>query len=158
MVRILVVGTLTYLGIVLILRFSGKRTLSKMSAFDFIITVAMGSAFGRILTASKVSVSEALTAFLLLVLLQSLVSRLETLSPALGKMLNAPPVLLYYNGNFVKKNLKAERIQEKDLLSAVRSNQLESMEQVKAIVMETNGNLTVIKKTGSKTDSFDSLL
>jgi uncharacterized membrane protein YcaP (DUF421 family) len=47
--RFTVVDTLTYMGIVLLLRIMGKRYLLSMNAFDFIITVAMGSAFERIL-------------------------------------------------------------------------------------------------------------
>lgn len=78
--RILIVGTLTYIGIIILLRVSGKCTLASMNAFDFIITITMGSAFGRILTAKKVSIAESLTAFLLLVVLQFILSYIEVRS------------------------------------------------------------------------------
>lgn len=41
--KILLTGAFAYIAIIIVLRLSGKRTLSQMNAFDFIITVALGS-------------------------------------------------------------------------------------------------------------------
>ncbi len=68
--RILVVGTFAYGSLITLQRISGKRTLSQMNAFDFLITVALGASFGRILTARNVALAEAVTAFALLMALQ----------------------------------------------------------------------------------------
>ena len=144
--RILVVGTLTYLGIILILRVSGKRTLASMNAFDFIITVAMGSAFGRILTATEVSVAEALAAFLLLVLLQYGIAWLEIRSKAFHRLITSQPALLYYNGAYVEKNMRRERINKNDLMGAVRKKKFGDLDEVEAIIMETDGTISVIRK------------
>ncbi len=144
--RIVVVGTLTYLGIILILRISGKRTLASMNAFDFIITVAMGSAFGRILTARSVSVAEALTAFLLLVALQYAIAWIEIRSKFFHKLITSQPALLYYNGTYIEKNLRRERINKNDLLGAVRKKKFGDLNEVEAIIMETDGSISVIRK------------
>lgn len=144
--RIVIVGTLTYFGIILILRVSGKRTLASMNAFDFIITVAMGSAFGRILTASKVSVAEALTAFLLLVILQYTIAWIETRSKIFHKLITSQPALLYYNGAFIEKNMRRERINRDDLMGAVRKKKFGDLSKVEAIVMETDGSISIIRK------------
>lgn len=146
--RILVVGTFTYLGIVLLLRISGKRTLANMNAFDFIITVALGSSFGRILTAKSVSVTEAIVAFGLLVFLQYVLSIIEVRSTWFKKFVSSNPSLIYYNGNFIKKKLKKERIREDDVISVVRKRGFGNLDEVQAIVVETDGELSVIKKTG----------
>ncbi|CAN5815308.1 hypothetical protein BH23GEM7_BH23GEM7_39940 [soil metagenome] len=68
MLRIVVVGTLGYIALLLLLRLAGKRTLAQMNAFDFVVTVAIGASFGRILTARSVALAEAVAAFTLLVL------------------------------------------------------------------------------------------
>lgn len=149
LLRIVVVGTLTYIGIVLILRFSGKRTLASMNAFDFIITVAMGSAFGRILTAQSVSVSEAITAFLLLVCLQFLFSFFELRSKRFSKLMSSRPTLLFYNGKFVEKNMKKQRLQKTDLMGMIRQKKYGSMEQIEAIIFESNGSISVIGKSSA---------
>lgn len=157
--RILIVGTLTYIGIILILRMSGKRTLSNMNAFDFIITIALGSVFGRILTARSISVSEALSAFALLALLQYILSFIEIRSKWFKKFVNSEPTLLYYNGEFIERNLKKERISKNDLFSVVRKNRLDNLEEIAAIVLETDGVVSVIKKSEkSQIKTYQSLL
>ena len=55
--RTALIGTLAYLALVLLLRVSGKRTLSQMNAFDFIVTVALGSTLATVLLSSSVSLA-----------------------------------------------------------------------------------------------------
>lgn len=145
--RIFVVGIVTYVGLILLLRLSGKRTLTRMTAFDFVITIAIGSAFGRILTASIVSISEAITAFILLVLLQTLFSFLEVHSKQFKKFTTTPPTLLYYNGEFLRKNMRKSRIREDELLSAIRKKSFGSLNEVKAVVFETDGSFSIVRRS-----------
>lgn len=145
--RILVVGTLGYLSIIFILRLSGNRSLASMNAFDFIITVTLGSAFGRVLTAKGVALSEAVVAFLLLVVLQYLVSLLESQSKAFKQIITSQPKLLYYHGGFISKNLRKERIDENELLGSARKKGFSSLEEIEAIILETDGSFSVIGKS-----------
>ena len=144
--RIVVVGTLTYLSIIFILRISGKRTLAKMNAFDFVITVALGSAYGRILTAKQVSLAEAVTTFALLAILQFIVSKLENKSSWFYQLVTSQPTLLYYRGQFMEGAMRKQRVRKDSLLGTVRKNKFSSLEQVEAIILETDGSLSVIKK------------
>jgi uncharacterized membrane protein YcaP (DUF421 family) len=102
--RIVLVGSITYIGIILLMKLGGKRTLANMNALDFVITVAIGSAFGRILTAEQVSVSEALTAFVLLVTIKYLVAKIEANYRNIAKWITPQPRILYYKGMFYEKN------------------------------------------------------
>ena len=147
LLRIVVVGTLTYIGIILVLRVSGKRTLLSMNAFDFIITIAMGSAFGRILTAKQVSLAEALVTFVLLVGLQFIITWLETRSEKFASFVTGNPTLLYYQGQFLERAMKKQRVRKAEMLAAARAKKLENMNQVEAIILETSGSLAVIKKS-----------
>ena len=72
LIRIVVVGTLAYLSLLILLRISGKRTLAQLNAFDFVITIAIGSTLGRLITAKGVSLAESVMAFLTLISLQYL--------------------------------------------------------------------------------------
>ena len=143
--RILVVGTLAYVALVLLLRISGKRTLVQMNAFDFIITVAIGASFGRILTAQSVALIEALTAFGLLVTLQYLVAWLQIRSRSFASMVTASPVLLFYQGRLLHDALRRERIIEAELETAIREYGLGAFSEVEAIVLESDGRFAVIK-------------
>ena len=147
--RILVVGSLTYFFMIFTLRVSGKRTLANMNAFDFIVTVAIGSAYGRILTARKVALAEAFTTIVLLVVLQFVVSWLEVRSKRFSRLITSDPTLLYHKGRFLRENLRKERIVESKLLAAARKEGFGGLEDVEAIILETDGNLSVIKKSSS---------
>ena len=63
LLRIVVVGTLAYFSLIFLLRLLGKRTLAQLNAFDFVITIAIGSTLGRLITAKGVSLTESITAF-----------------------------------------------------------------------------------------------
>ncbi len=60
LVRFLVVGTCGYLALVALLRVSAKRTLAKLNAFDFVVTVALGSTLATVLLSSTVALAEGL--------------------------------------------------------------------------------------------------
>jgi uncharacterized membrane protein YcaP (DUF421 family) len=159
LLRVIVVGSITYLGIVLLLRVSGKRTLASMNMFDFIVTLAIGSAYGRILTAKQVSVAEALVTFALLVSLQYILSFFEVRSKTFSNLITSEPTLLYYQGAFLEKNLRKERISKGDVLGTVRQNRIGNLEEVEAIILETNGSVSVIKKGGDSqgTSTYEQL-
>jgi uncharacterized membrane protein YcaP (DUF421 family) len=68
--RVLFITVTGYLTLLVLLRLSGQRTLAQMSALDLVITVTIGSAFGRVITAREVAVVEVVAAFGALVLLE----------------------------------------------------------------------------------------
>ena len=74
LLRALVVGVLAYVALVLALRIAGKRTLSKLNAFDLVVTVALGSILATVLLSSEVSLARGILAFALLILLQFMVT------------------------------------------------------------------------------------
>lgn len=103
---------------------------------------------GRILTARSVSVSEALSPLAPLALPQYVLSFIEIRSTLFKRFVKSEPSLLVYNGDFVKRNLRKEKILKKDLLSVVRRNHFDSLEEIETIVLETDGVVCVIKKSG----------
>lgn len=151
--RVLVVGTLGYISIIILLRLAGNRTLASMNAFDFIITVTLGSAFGRVLTAKSVALSEAVTAFLLLAVLQFLISFLQSKSKVFKRLVTSQPKLLYYNGDFIQKNLRKERINEIELLGSARKKGFRSLEEIDAIILETDGSFSILERSKAGSNS-----
>lgn len=143
--RILIVGTAAYVALVVILRATGTRTLAQMNAFDFIVTVALGASFGRILTARNVALVEAITAFLLLAALQFVVTWLKVRSPAFARAITTAPVMLYYKGEFQHQSMRRVRVTEVELNATVRLKGAGSLNEVDAIVLESNGQFAVIK-------------
>ncbi|MGY2130210.1 DUF421 domain-containing protein [Blastococcus sp. SYSU DS0617] len=142
--RILLIGTLGYVWLALLLRGSGPRMMAKMTPFDFVITVTLGSAFGRVLTASEVSLVEVLVTFALLVTLQWVFAAGRARWPALKRLLDPGPSLLYHDGQPVDRALRRHRMIESDLHSAAREKGFGSLDDVAAVVLQADGTLAVI--------------
>lgn len=143
--RVLVVGTLLYFALVISLRISGQRTLSQMKAFDFVITIGIGSTFGRAITAEGLSLAEGVTAVFLLILLQYIVAWLTVKSSRFSRLVSNDPILLYFQGDFLREAMQKNRVTRQELLSMVRQQGLSSLDEVEAIVMESSGKFAVIK-------------
>ena len=84
--RTALVGVLAYLALVVLLRVSGKRTLSKINALDLIVTVALGSTLATVLLSKTTSLAEGVTAFVLLIALQFVITWLSVRSPAFAHL------------------------------------------------------------------------
>lgn len=149
--RILIIGTFSYIGLVIFLLISGKRTLSKLNAFDFIITVALGSTLASAMLSSNVSLPEGLLALALLVFLQFAVTFTASRVNWFSKLIKEEPQLLYLEGEFLKYSMKKARVEEVEILQASRSAGVGSLDEVKAVVLESNGKLSIIKKTAGNT-------
>jgi uncharacterized membrane protein YcaP (DUF421 family) len=142
--RILVVGTLGYVWLVLLLRVTGPRNMAKMTPFDFVITVTLGSAFGRVLTAQEVAVADAVVAFALLVALQWLFATLRRRSGQFARLVDSGPTLLFHAGDVIEDALRRHRLTRSDLHSAARENGLGSLEEVDVIVLQADGTFAVV--------------
>jgi uncharacterized membrane protein YcaP (DUF421 family) len=144
LLRILLVGTLGYATLIALLRVSGQRTLARMTPFDFVITVTLGSAFGRVLTATEVSVAEMVLTFALLVGLRWLVAVLRERARWVDHLVDVEPTLLYHRGRVNEPALRRHRLREKDLLSAVRAEGMGSLAEAEAVVLESDGSFSII--------------
>jgi uncharacterized membrane protein YcaP (DUF421 family) len=142
--RICVVGTLGYGVLVVLLRASGKRTLAQMNSFDFVITVAVGATFGRVMTARSVALAEAVTAFAVLIALQYIVAKMQLRSPRISSLVTASPTMLAYSGSVIDDALRRERVTEDEVLAAVRKHGYGDLSETAAVIMETDGSLAVI--------------
>nr|WP_238943156.1 DUF421 domain-containing protein [Planococcus beijingensis] len=105
-IRIATVGFFAYVGLVIFLRISGKRTLTKLNAFDLVVTVALGSTLATILLDSSISLLEGLTAFALLILLQYVITLLAVHSDWFNNVIKSEPRLLFLNGQFIRSAMK----------------------------------------------------
>ena len=146
LVRIFVVGTLAYVALVVMLRVSGKRTLSKMNAFDFVVTVALGSTLATVLLSKDVALAEGLLALALLIGLQFVVAWLSVRSAKVREFTKSEPRLLVLRGELLKSAMRDERITEAEVLAAVRSQGTASLDHVEAVVLETDGSISVIPR------------
>ena len=142
--RVVVVGTAAYVSLVLVLRFSGKRTLAKLNAFDLVVTVALGSTLATILLSADVAWTEGVAAFLVLVLLQLLVSWSTTHVGRGRSVVTARPTTVLRDGAPDERAMADQRLTHAELRQAVRSSGVGGLDQVARVVLETDGTLSVI--------------
>ena len=153
--RVAVVGTLAYVGLVALLRVSGKRTLSKMNAFDLVVTVALGSTLATVLLSKDVALAEGILAFALLIGLQFAITWLSVRSATVRRFAKAEPTLLLHRGRLLREAMRRERVTEPEILAAVRSQGIASLDEVEAVVLETDASFTTIR---AKDDTPTSVL
>lgn len=144
--RVIVVGIVAYVALVFWLRVSGKRTLSKWNAFDFVVTVALGSTLATVLLSKQVALAEGALALALLVALQYGITWTAVRSVVVQRLIKARPALLLYGGHFLRDALKSERVTESEILAAIRGKGIAAVEDVHAVVLETDGSFSVLPK------------
>lgn len=144
--RVIAVGIPMYFILVLLLRISGKRTLSKMNQFDFVITIAFGSTIAAILLQKSIPLIEGITALALLIFLQFIVTWSSVRFSFIDNLVKSEPSLVFYQGKFLKSNMKSVRVTESEIYSAMRNNGVTDIKSVYQVVLETNGSLSVITK------------
>lgn len=98
LVRTGVVGVSAYALLVLLLRVSGKRTLTKLNAFDLVVTVALGSTLATVLLSKDVALADGVLAFALLIFLQLAVTWLSVRSKTVSRLVKAEPRLVFHQG------------------------------------------------------------
>jgi uncharacterized membrane protein YcaP (DUF421 family) len=144
--RTLIVGTLSYLLLIGLLRIAGKRTLAKWNAFDFIVTVAFGSLLATMLLSKDTSLTQGIFGFGLLVLLQYILSWLTTHYPDIRGLVKSQPTLLLHQGTFRQSALKDQRVTEGEVRTAIRNRGIAAIEDVEAVVLETDGSFSVLRR------------
>ena len=145
LLRTALIGVLAYVLLVAFLRASGKRTLSKMNAFDLVVTVALGSTLASILLDARVSLAQGALALALLVLLQFVITWSSVRVGWIRRVVTGEPGLLLRDGRMLPAAMRRARVTEAELRAAVRAAGAGDLAAVSAVVLETDGSFSVIR-------------
>lgn len=151
--RTLIVGVLAYFTLLALLRLSGKRTLSQMSAFDLVVTVAIGSVLATIILSEDVALAEGVVAYITLIGLQFMIEWTSVRSKTVRDLVKGYPQLLFYRGAFLEREMRRERVDRQEILAAIRDQGIADLNDVEAVVLETNGVFTVLERPTSMQQS-----
>ncbi len=113
-----VVGVLAYAALIVFLRVSGKRTLSKMNAFDFVVTVALGSTLASVLISKDVALAQGVLALALLIGLQFLITWSSVRFHRIRRTVTGEPSLLFHRGEFLETALRRARVTRDEIGAA----------------------------------------
>jgi len=140
-VRVVVI----YFFLLLVFRIAGRRTLSQMTTFDFVLLLVISEQTQQAMVANDPSLTNAFLMILTLVGLDITLSIIKQRSPKIEKWLDGTPTIIVENGRPLKDRMDKARVDESDVLTAARHLQgLERMEQIKYAVLERSGGITII--------------
>lgn len=142
--RLLVIGPLAYAALVLLLRVSGKRTLTKLNAFDLVVTVALGSTLATVLLSKSVSLAEGVLALALLIALQFVITWTSVRSKRVQRFIKAEPTLLLRHGRFLDAAMRTQRVTREEVLATLRASGKAEPETIAAVILETDGSFSVL--------------
>lgn len=134
-----------YLSVIIMTRICGKRSFSKMSSFDFAMTVAVGSIIATTVLSSTVSMLQGIVGLVAVYSLQ-ITAAFARRNKTIRNLMDNSPLLLMDGGTILEDNLRKARVTEGDLRSKLREANVTSLSQVKAVVFETTGNISVLHK------------
>jgi uncharacterized membrane protein YcaP (DUF421 family) len=135
-----------FAAIFLIMRVIGRRELASMEPFDLILLVVMGDLIQQGVTQDDYSVTGAVLAIATIALLTVLVSYLGYRSKRLRPVLEGEPLVLVEDGRPIERNMRRERITVEELSAEARLQQIASIADVRFAVLETNGQISFIKR------------
>lgn len=132
-----------YIAVIFFTRLFGKRSFSKISSFDFAMTVAVGSIIATTILSSSVSLLEGIVGLFFTYSLQLCAAYLRRFK-FFRKAVDNSPFLLMDGHNVLWNNLKKARVTEGDLRSKLREANVLKLDQVRAVVFETTGDMVVL--------------
>jgi len=141
--RTVTLSIITFAALIVLLRGSGKRTLSKLNVFDFVFVVAVGSVFASTIISKDVTLVEGIAALATLVGIQIFLAELAARSSIAERIINGEPALLLSRGKFIQRALKKERVTEEEVRAAIRTKGVSRVEDVDAVILENDGTLSV---------------
>lgn len=144
LVAVVISAVVLYLAVILYTRIAGLRSFSKMSAFDFAMTIAVGSVMASTIVAKDPPIAQGLVALGVLFASQWLVAWSRRRTPWAERVLDNRPVLLMLDGEILEDNLTRTNVTREDLIAKLREANALTLSQVRAVVLETTGDVSVL--------------
>ena len=133
-----------YLALIIFTRTAGVRSFSKLSGFDFAITVAIGSIIASTVLDQTPSLILAIIALMSLFLIQVIVAKLRRSSSFVRTLVDNKPILLMKGEKMLEDNMAKAKVSRSDLLAKLREANVLKLDQIHAVVMETTGDISVL--------------
>jgi uncharacterized membrane protein YcaP (DUF421 family) len=125
-----------------ITRVSGRATLGELSTFQLLLYVTMGDLVQQAVTQQDYSVTSAVLAVSVFALLTIFLSWLNSRSPRVRPLTHGTPIVIVQNGQPIEASMRAERVSLDDLIAAARNEGIDTMDDIRLAVLETNGRMS----------------
>lgn len=140
-------GLAIYVVLMILFRVGGKRALSEVTTFDFVLLLIVAEATQQALLGEDYSLVNALVVIVTLIGVDVALSIWKQRRPLVAQLVEGVPLVIVEDGRLLRERMDKERVDETDILAAARQTQgVERMDQIKYAVLERNGGITVIAK------------
>lgn len=123
-----------------------------MHAFDFLVTVALGSCVASVSLNKNIALAEGALVLFILIFLQFLITWISIRVKFVKKLITSQPALLLYKGEMLRDFMQRERITIEETYQSARSHGVAELNEIEVVVLEMTGDITVISrlKTGDE--------
>ena len=135
-----------YVFLLLVLRNLGRRPGAQMTASEFVLVFLMGGIIILTTMDDDRSVTNTVCAVLTVGVLHRIVSHLKQRFPAVGAIVDGPPLVLLKDGKWQVQPMRRMMLTEQDVMSAARNKGLKNLNEVEYAILERNGGISIIKK------------
>ena len=141
-----------YIILILFTRLMGLRSFSKLSSYDFAMTVAMGSILASTVLSKSPSLLQGTVAIGILFLIQGFISVIRRRFKSVKALIDNQAIIVMAQGQYIEDNLQKAHLSHSDVQEVLRKNGIKSKKQVFAVIMETTGDMSVIKNDDNEAD------
>lgn len=135
---------LVYVGVLVYTRIAGLRSFAKMSSTDFAGTVAIGSAMASVVVSRSIPLAHGLVGIGMFFLIPVGLAYLRRRGTGVDAVLENQPLLLMRDGEIIEENLGRGSVSVQDLRAKLREANVVRLSEVKAVVLETTGDVSVL--------------
>ncbi|MGI5240665.1 DUF421 domain-containing protein [Dactylosporangium sp. CA-139066] len=148
---------LLYVTAIVGFRLGERRTLAEMSGFDFVAAIAVGAIVGRVPNASDAGYLAGATTLVTVLVAHRIISRLRFM-PLLARLIDREPLLLVVDGRLNDANLRRGGLTRRDLYGLLRRHGVHGLKDVRYVILEQRGQLSVVRHGGQTTPADSEVL
>jgi uncharacterized membrane protein YcaP (DUF421 family) len=150
--RVVIAASLLFVLIVTVLRVIGQQALAKMSGYDVVVTVTIGSILAAVALTREITIVEGVAALVTLVGLQETTRWLQARWPFFHHAVRESPRVVLWDGMLLEDRLRASSVSADEVRAAVRRNGFRSLSDVRIVVLENDGEWSVVPKSAAPSD------
>ncbi|NME04694.1 DUF421 domain-containing protein [Psychrobacillus sp. BL-248-WT-3] len=142
--------TVSFAVLLFLARIMGKKQISQLTFFHYVTGITIGSIAAEIASQKETPFVDGIISLVWWAILTILMTYISQLSPKVRLLLDDEPTIIIKDGNISVKSLKSSRMNMDDVMMLLREQSIFSIDDVEYAVLETNGELSVLKKVAEQ--------
>lgn len=147
---IFIKSLVTFIGLLIISRFMGRKHLAELTYFDYIVSITIGSIAANVVVDRGINPIDGIIGILAWGIMPLLIGYLTLKNLSIRKIIDGEPLIIIKDGKIFDKNLAKTRYHIGDLMIQLRQKEIFDISEVECAILEPNGRLSVLKKSEFK--------